>query len=45
MAKAINCNEQCSNFDDCTQEGVVDRFMPGSTCNDFFPVEDEAEVE
>ncbi len=35
MAKAINCNESCSNYEACKAEDMITMFMPNATCSDY----------
>ncbi len=37
--RATNCNDQCSNYENCSADGTVDRFLMGGTCSDFFQKE------
>ena len=43
LGQADNCSEECDNYQDCLDEGLLDRFMQGATCPGYFHEEDEEE--
>lgn len=42
MPQATNCNESCSNYEDCGKDGVRDKFILGGECTDYSLKDDEA---
>jgi hypothetical protein len=36
LGQAENCSEECDNYQGCLDEGMLDRFVQGAMCSDFF---------
>lgn len=43
MAMAINCDRTCTSYDVCDEEGMLNMFIPNTTCTNKNVEEDDEE--